>query len=114
MNVWKNLWVTIKTSLIQHKWCDFKENIWPVVAWKAVHYLVHNRNLYKDVNVWIDTIWLGTMNNIDSKNREFVTTIMYNELQSDNEDKNVNKSDENKYFTVTYLVKLVKMSVIVL
>ena len=33
-------------------------------------YLVHDSDLHKDVDVEIDTTWLGTMNNIDNENKE--------------------------------------------
>ena len=51
----------------------FKENMWPMVVWKTVHYLVHN-------SLQIETTWLESMNSINNENRESVTPGMYNEV----------------------------------
>ena len=73
--------------------CEFKENISPMVVWKAVSLLAHNGDLFADSSIQIDTTWLDAMNKMDNENREFVTLTIYIELQSansviDNEDNN--------------------------
>ena len=38
--------VTIKFKRKKaYKWCEFKENIWSMIVWKAAHFLVHNSDL---------------------------------------------------------------------
>ena len=81
--------VTIKFKRkIQYKRCEFKENIRPMVVWKALSYLLKESPLYKEANIQVDTSWLDNMYNLIDDDRELVTQSTHNDSDFEIENKN--------------------------
>ena len=56
-----------------YKGCAFKqENIRPAAVWKAVNYLMTHSQMYKDLNIQLDTSWIRNMETCDSGTCECV------------------------------------------
>ena len=50
-----------------YKGCAFKkENIHPAAVWRAVNYLMTNSQMYKDLDIQLDTSWISNIDNCDS------------------------------------------------
>ena len=49
---------------MEYKKSEFHENVRPLVVWKAIHYLLQNSNLYKEMGIKLDTMWLEKQNSV--------------------------------------------------
>ena len=50
----------------EYKKCEYCENNRPLYVWKAAYYLMQNSDLYKNLDIKLDTKWLNHVVNKES------------------------------------------------
>ena len=86
-----------------YKGCAFKqENVRPAVVWSAVNYLMTHSQMYKDLDIQLDTSWIqnNTACNCDETNEI---------IDSDHENENVNNNEQENENIMKILTILKKM-----
>ena len=74
-----------------YKGCAFKqENIRPAAVWRAVNYLMTHSQMYKDLDIQLDTSWIRDMETCDSSTCQ----CLQGNSENDSEASNVNGNDE--------------------
>ena len=63
-----------------YKGCAFKqENIRPAAVWSAVNYLMTHSQMYKDLQIQLDTSWLQNINSCDNNNCDCMEHLTNND-----------------------------------
>ena len=80
-----------------YKGCAFKqENIRPAAVWKAVKYLMTHSQMYKELDIQLDTSWIANMETCDSGTCECVQDNTENSSQpSDVHENNEEENNDN-------------------
>ena len=80
-----------------YKGCAFKqENIRPAAVWKPVNYLMTHRQMYKDLDIQLDTSWIRNMETCDSGTCECVQENTQNcSLPPDAHENNEEQNNED-------------------
>lgn len=67
---------------MQYQKTEFHENVRPLAVWKGIHYLLQNSELYKEMGIKLDTMWLEKQNSIQYSD-ETNTIFIDNEVERD-------------------------------
>ena len=79
-----------------YKGCAFKqENIRPAAVWKAVKYLMTHSQMYKDLDIQLDTSWIRNMESCDSGTCQCVQDNTENSSQPPDVHQNNEENNEN-------------------
>ena len=96
-----------------YKGCAFKqENIRPAAVWKAVNYLMTHSQMYKDLDIQLDTSWIRNMETCDTgaceclqQNTENSSqppdVLENNDEQNDEDIDNIEEDEDHRHSIVT-------------